>query len=449
MFFEENKLNNALDCSKCRLKLSEPKMLPCGDTICTACVKTININNKLFKCILCKEQHTMPEHGLPVNKVVLALQSMQPTLGIMQKKLNILNFGGVSWQVNRIKEYCAQLRKELQLVTKEGIQQLHEQSDNLFKQIDKFEREKINWYELNASVDKEELNNMNKELQTFHTKWTEHFNQSKPLNKNISKADKSNETTMLDDQLKLDDLVITGGLLKFSKNTEYFEKSVLGSLNEEAVKYIRKIHSNIITDEQTVLLMQTCHFSLNQKCQLLYRATRDGFRAADFHSKCDNQSNTLVLIKSTNGHVFGGYTEQDWSGYGYKRDENALIFSLLNKKKNAPFSMKCKQLYKAIFCSASLGPVFGEHEIWIRNNSNASNALNTSILGSSYLLPDYVSSHQGSNKVSFSINSGPSHLLPLCLIGPSSFQRDLEAELFLAGTFRFQTTEIEVYTKIN
>jgi len=41
----------------------------------------------------------------------------------------------------------------------------------------------------------------------------------------------------------------------------------------------------------------------NQKrdLKLLYRGTRDGYHAADFHNKCNNKGATLIIIKSTNG----------------------------------------------------------------------------------------------------------------------------------------------------
>ncbi len=40
---------------------------------------------------------------------------------------------------------------------------------------------------------------------------------------------------------------------------------------------------------------------------LLYRGSRDGFRAVDFHSRCDKANEpTLTIVKSTGGHIFGG-----------------------------------------------------------------------------------------------------------------------------------------------
>ena len=37
---------------------------------------------------------------------------------------------------------------------------------------------------------------------------------------------------------------------------------------------------------------------------LCYKATRDGFDSQSFHSKCDNQGPTIVVIRSTIGYIF-------------------------------------------------------------------------------------------------------------------------------------------------
>ena len=39
---------------------------------------------------------------------------------------------------------------------------------------------------------------------------------------------------------------------------------------------------------------------------LLYRATRDGFTAKSFHSKCDDIPNTVTIIKNNFNYGFGG-----------------------------------------------------------------------------------------------------------------------------------------------
>ena len=51
--------------------------------------------------------------------------------------------------------------------------------------------------------------------------------------------------------------------------------------------------------------------SLSDDYVLLYRASRDGWTASNFHSRCDNKGPTVTVIKSGN-YIFGGYTEQAW-----------------------------------------------------------------------------------------------------------------------------------------
>jgi hypothetical protein len=41
---------------------------------------------------------------------------------------------------------------------------------------------------------------------------------------------------------------------------------------------------------------------------LLWRGSRDGFGAEDFHNRCDGHANTLTIIPHTDGNIFGGFT---------------------------------------------------------------------------------------------------------------------------------------------
>ena len=47
----------------------------------------------------------------------------------------------------------------------------------------------------------------------------------------------------------------------------------------------------------------------SDKLTLLYRMSRDGKSAANFHSKVDDEGKTVTIIKSTTNHVFGGGTD--------------------------------------------------------------------------------------------------------------------------------------------
>ncbi len=96
-------------------------------------------------------------------------------------------------------------------------------------------------------------------------------------------------------------------------------------------------------------LVELCGFPKDQSWQLKYKASIDGFKASDFHTKCDGIANTLTVIKSENGNVFGGYTEKEWHSKGeYVTDPSALIFSLVNKDEK-PFKVMCKVKEDKIF----------------------------------------------------------------------------------------------------
>ncbi len=50
------------------------------------------------------------------------------------------------------------------------------------------------------------------------------------------------------------------------------------------------------------------------KWKLFYRSSEHDYTASSFHEYCDDKKPTLVVIKSSGGWIFGGYTTQSWSG---------------------------------------------------------------------------------------------------------------------------------------
>ena len=174
-------------------------------------------------------------------------------------------------------------------------------------------------------------------------------------------------------------------------------------------------------DKQNRLaITELCRFSSAKQWKLQYRATKDGFSAQNFHTKCDGSANTLTVIKSTNGNIFGGFTEKAWDlTSGYYDDQKAFIFSLVNKE-NKPFKVMCGIGGSAIYCNSSDGPRFGNsqgHDIAIVSDSNV-NQRSWSTFGSSYKHTDY------------------------------QFSTD-KAKSILAGSYNFKTLEVEVFVRTN
>jgi hypothetical protein len=70
-----------------------------------------------------------------------------------------------------------------------------------------------------------------------------------------------------------------------------------------------------------------------KRFNLLWRGSRDGFTADEFHLRCDGRANTLTLISDTDGNVFGGFTPVEWeSGNKWKGDDSlrSFLFTLKN-----------------------------------------------------------------------------------------------------------------------
>jgi hypothetical protein len=102
------------------------------------------------------------------------------------------------------------------------------------------------------------------------------------------------------------------------------------------------------------------------KCfNLLWRGSRDGFTAEEFHLRCDGHANTLTLIADTDGNVFGGFTPVEWESdrYGKNKDDKSLrsfVFTLRNPHCVPPrkFALREDEKHRAINCYSVLGPVF-------------------------------------------------------------------------------------------
>ena len=52
--------------------------------------------------------------------------------------------------------------------------------------------------------------------------------------------------------------------------------------------------------------------SASHNYTLIYRASRDGWSATNFHSRCDRKGQTVTVVRSNGNYIFGGYTEQHW-----------------------------------------------------------------------------------------------------------------------------------------
>ena len=68
--------------------------------------------------------------------------------------------------------------------------------------------------------------------------------------------------------------------------------------------------------------------------ELIYKAIIDGDKAKTFHNNVDGKGPLIILVKTSNNNIIGGYTSKAWSSSNeYTNDSEAFLFSLTYEKK--------------------------------------------------------------------------------------------------------------------
>ena len=115
------------------------------------------------------------------------------------------------------------------------------------------------------------------------------------------------------------------------------------------------------------------------KWRLIYRASEHEYTAKSFHEYCDDKGPTLIIIKSSRGWIFGGYTTQSWA-YNkptqekciqlshlliylviFKEDPEAFIFTLKNPHGIQPTRFRGRYGNSYIACGRQYGPDFSNN----------------------------------------------------------------------------------------
>jgi hypothetical protein len=110
------------------------------------------------------------------------------------------------------------------------------------------------------------------------------------------------------------------------------------------------------------------------KLELLFRASRDGWKGADFHRCCDGKGPTVVVVRSESGHVFGGATDGSWTSAGGWAQAAAFLFGLHtqgNGSQPVKLALKAGKEGTAMYANLGYGPLFGGgHDLRVVNDAN-------------------------------------------------------------------------------
>ena len=153
MFFEESLINSLLICSECERKFVDPRVLPCGKSVCQECVHTLaNTDTGLLKCRSCGKIHEIPHEGFPANQELAKLVTIEPkeversklatkfktlanSIHEKAKKL-ALEFEIIDVKISGM---CAQIRNKTQLAIEEAHLKLDSIHSEFMEEIQAYE----------------------------------------------------------------------------------------------------------------------------------------------------------------------------------------------------------------------------------------------------------------------------------------------------------------------
>jgi hypothetical protein len=377
MFFQEDDINELLNCQQCKKRFQDPRVLPCGESICSNCLVELieqqpgNLKSKL-KCCYCTKEHVVPEEGFLISKHLEKLLAKEPneiyrgemvedfkkllkSIQIEIKNLDdVMNDG-----IEKIKERCSLLKHQIQMKAESLVDQISKLSDKMQQEIDKYEVECIESFEKSVET-KERIKKKVDEGKSFYERSNKYLAQFRINEQEVKRLMEMSKQTLNYCEMERDylrDIMFTEKYFEFEENENPIISSSIGWIRQKA----SFLDSVILSEKQGTDLIELCKFD-SSRWILLYRASTDGISASAFHSNCDKKAKTLTVVKSTDGEIFGGYTEQAWDGSNQsKLDPNAFIFNFVNQ-----FSKPVSKLWqweaikdkKAIFCHSNYGPTF-------------------------------------------------------------------------------------------
>jgi len=340
MYFEEDKINNALECEKCQKKLIKPTILPCGYTVCLSCIQIVDEKNKAFTCDLCSNEHIIPQNGFPINKVVeklLAIEAQKMTkyeaiesLKILMKQIEdiIISFRtGIDKTVDYIKEYGLKLKMNAQLAAEEMIMEINEKNELIMNKIDNYIDKAIeSFVPINDSSKNEFLKTL-QELECYQTEWLNNLNNN---NKNFDTLlEATNKAKILirtsyEHQKKLDKLI-------FNDKVMIYEKQQNIDLMADNALICKKFCSLILSETEMNKLLT--FLGLNGVNLKLSLELRDTF--GDSFDVGLPKSGFFIIFKSNDGKIFGGYYRHHYNNEYH----DGYLFNLANANK----PVKCSE----------------------------------------------------------------------------------------------------------
>ena len=113
---------------------------------------------------------------------------------------------------------------------------------------------------------------------------------------------------------------------------EFVNEGLIDMNNEDVQSFFNPLYSPFLRN--TILFGNEYDDKLREwigdyKWRLLYRASEHGYTGKSFHEYCDDvKGPTLIVIKSSEGWIFGGYTTRSWK-VAHPNEDGSIYYNMI------------------------------------------------------------------------------------------------------------------------
>jgi hypothetical protein len=251
MFYQADQIDSILICKICDNKMVDPRLLPCGKSMCHRCVDILaDTDKKRIKCQNCGKTHEIPDDGFPKNLTLQELLEFEAKevlqsnhIEEFKKLLDILNATKQHIESTlecgdaTVRDHCDKVRNDMQLAIEQAHAKLDEFHKDFMDTIDNHEKEcqvKFKLIQQNKADIEKALNESNELL----SKSNHLLNQFKIDQTQLSAFYENAHSLLanleqIKDKLQME--MFNESLLKFEKQKS-FDSSVIGKIVKQNIE---------------------------------------------------------------------------------------------------------------------------------------------------------------------------------------------------------------------
>ena len=291
MFYEENEISDLIKCPSCASILSDPRILPCGNSMCHDCiVLQLNKAKTGLKCVICKDFHELPASGFIRNQGLANLANVKPNEVYRSKSVRDFKSdlnrilentktleSDLRMGQHKVREHCDFVRCDVELVAESAHQYINKYLAAFLSRIDVYEKERTENFD-ESIMDKENIEVFIGEVTGFRNKWISYLKNFTIDESELANAAIKGKQWIIDLEAKLKWLksrVFKEKLLKFRENANRLESSLIGNIfyeniniNFESLANMNKIDIKL-KDMGPILNVQLLK---NENCVVVYQS---------------------------------------------------------------------------------------------------------------------------------------------------------------------------------